>query len=243
MADFRLISRLDIKNEWVIKGIEFEGVKRIGKLQNVLESYGADWPIHEWLILDAVASLYGRRPTWTRLNGVADNVRVPMIVGGGIGSVEVADQLFANGADRIFINTASIAFPYLLAELSEKYGRQAICAMVEAKKNRENWEALYLGGREKSGKNVLDWVVELQNHGAGEIILVSVDQDGTLNGPDWELVKKVRDLVSVSLVYGGGVASANDLEKLDVGVGCDGVAFSSLLHFKPAIASEIYKKY
>ena len=193
----RVIARLDIKGSRLIKGIRLEGLRVIGDPEQAAITYyqnGAD----ELLYLDAVASLYGRNSLNELLRNTRGKVFVPVTAGGGIRSVEDAAELLAAGADKVAINTAALNNPELITELSEAFGSQCVVLSVQARRKGPNsWEAMAECGREKTGWDVLKWIKKAESLGCGEILLTSVDQDGTMSGPDSELINNVSSLTSV----------------------------------------------
>lgn len=207
----RLIARLDIKGSRLIKGIRFEGLRVLGDPSMAALRYaeaGAD----ELLYLDAVASLYGRNGLADLLRRTSREVFIPITAGGGVRSVADAAALLAAGADKITVNTAALRRPELLTELAEAFGSQCVVASIQARRNGPgSWVAMAEAGRERSGQEVLAWMERVQQLGAGEILLTSVDQDGTCAGPDQELQLAAAAMSKVPLVFGGGFASTDQV--------------------------------
>lgn len=205
----RLIARLDIKGNRLIKGIRFEGLRVLGDPRDAALRYakaGAD----ELLYIDAVASLYGRNGLADLLRSTSREVFIPITAGGGVRSVADAATLLAAGADKIAVNTAALQRPELITELAESFGKQCVVASIQARRTGPGaWEAMAEAGRERSGRDVLSWVEEVQQLGAGELLLTSVDQDGTCAGPDQPLLAAVADKARVPMVLGGGFAAAD----------------------------------
>ena len=199
-APVRIISRIDIKGSNVIKGIHLEGLKVVGKPGEMARRYyeqGAD----EIFYMDVVASLYGRNGILSVVEEAAREIFVPMTVGGGIRSVDDIVAALRSGADKVAINTAALKRPEFLSEAARAFGRQCIVLSVEAKRREAGtWEALTDNGREQTGVNVIDWVTQAQERGAGEILVTSVDMEGTQKGFDIELLKAIRDAVSVPVI-------------------------------------------
>ncbi len=175
----RLIARLDIKGPNLIKGVHLEGLRVIGDPQLFAQKYyqdGAD----ELIYIDSVASLYGRNNLVDIVKHTAQNIFIPLTVGGGVRSVEDANLLLRSGADKVAINTACMSNPSLINELANRFGSQCVVLSIEAKKtSKGHWEAYTDNGREKTGKDVLSWVLEAVERGVGEVLLTSVDQEGT----------------------------------------------------------------
>ena len=207
----RLIARLDIKGSRLIKGIRFEGLRVLGDPCEAALRYaeaGAD----ELLYVDAVASLYGRNGLADLLRRTSREVFIPITAGGGVRSLADAAALLAAGADKIAVNTAALQRPELVTELAEAFGSQCVVASIQARRTGPGtWEAMAEAGRERSGQEVQAWIERLQQLGAGEILLTSVDQDGTCAGPDQELQAAAAARARVPLVLGGGFAAVNQV--------------------------------
>jgi imidazole glycerol-phosphate synthase subunit HisF len=235
---FRVISRLDIKSEHLIKGVQFEGLRKIGVPRNFAKKY-FDAGIDEIVLLDAVASLYGRNHLGSLVEEVSEEVFVPITVGGGIRTLQDAKQLFLSGADKVAINSATFSDSNLVSQIADKYGKQAVVGSIQAKKMGNEWFCLSQQGREKTNKTVwnhLDYLVEA---GAGEILITSVDRDGTQKGLDIELVNKIVKHTSLPVIASGGVGLLSDIiEAADVS-NLSGVAIASALHFGKFEVSDI----
>ena len=207
----RLIARLDIKGSRLIKGIRFEGLRVLGDPCEAATKYaqsGAD----ELLYVDAVASLYGRNGLADLLRRTIRNVFIPITAGGGVRSVEDAAALLAAGADKIAVNTAALQRPELITDLAEAFGRQCVVVSIQARRTGVGrWEAMSETGRERSGQDALRWMEQAQHLGAGEILLTSVDQDGTCAGPDLDLLRAASTIANVPLVLGGGFSSSSNV--------------------------------
>lgn len=231
MSNLRLIPRLDIKGPNLIKGIHLEGLRVVGDPQEFAIRYyqaGAD----ELIYMDIVASLYGRNNLSDIIQRAADNVYIPITVGGGIRTIADARHLLRSGADKVAINTAAIARPELISEVAHRFGSQAMVLSVEAKQlAKGKWEAYTDNGRERTGLDVIEWVQRGVELGAGEILLTSVDREGTRKGFDLELVKAVSNSVSVPVIASGGMGSAEDLLAVVNLGGADGVAIADVLHY------------
>ena len=200
----RIAARLDIKGNNLIKGICLEGLRVVGAPNAYAEKY-YDSGIDELVYIDAVASLYGRNSLIEILESTSKNVFVPLVVGGGIRSLEDMDSLLRAGADRLAINTAAFSNSSLITQGAETYGTQCIVLSIAAKKIREDkWECYREGGREPTGVDVIDWVKSAEGLGAGEIFLTSIDRDGTQSGMDTDLIKKVSNSTSLPVIASGG---------------------------------------
>lgn len=238
-SNVRIISRLDIKGPNLIKGVHLEGLRVVGNPNEFAYNYyeeGAD----ELIFMDAVASLYGRNQLREIIEQATENIFVPLTVGGGIRNVSDAAAVLRSGADKVAVNTAAVTNPSLLVELAENFGSQSLVLSVEAKKiSHGNWEILTDGGRERTGIMVEDWVVKAAQNGVGEILVTSVDQEGTMRGFDVDLVKRVTQLVDIPVIASGGMGSAKDFVDVVRLGGADAVAAARVLHYKEMTIDEI----
>lgn len=229
--NIRLIARLDIKGENLIKTIQLEGLKVIGSPgEHALKYYvdGAD----ELLYMDCVASLYGRNHLLDIIRKAAENIFIPITVGGGIRSVGDALEILRSGADKVAINTAAVLNPTLIEKISKRFGSQCVVLSVEAKKVFDGkWEVYTNNGREHTGLNVIDWIKKAVNLGAGEVLLTSVDKEGTKKGFDLDLVKSVSEKVNVPIVASGGMGELTHLNDIINKGGADAVALAGVLHY------------
>ena len=240
MNKLRIISRLDVKNENLIKGIHLEGLRRIGNPnQFALKYYNQG--IDEILISDVVASLYDRDSILKVINYIAQNVFVPICVGGGIRSVNDAKLLLRNGADKIFLNTAAIKNPDLITKLSKIYGKSTVVVSIEAKKKVNKWFAFTKNGREPTGLDAIKWAKKAEILGAGEILITSIDQEGTQKGFDIKLLKEIMREVNIPVEVSGGMGKLEDLKNL-VKLKPSGIALASVLHYEKLSIKDI-KKY
>ena len=234
----RLIARLDVKGPNLIKAIHLEGLRVIGDPSEFAQKYysqGAD----ELIYIDLVASLYGRSNLCEIVKKTAQNVFIPITVGGGVRSTEDVENLLLAGADKVAINTGCVLRPQLIKDVSKKYGSQCMVLSVEAKKQSDGtWEVYTDCARESTGINVIDWVQEAEILGAGEILLTSIDQEGTAKGYDVELIETVSRLVKVPIIASGGYGKPEDIH-LAVSAGADALAFADILHIKNSNFSEL----
>ena len=235
----RIIARLVIKGANLIKGIHLEGLRIVGDPQVHAEKYyndGAD----EIIYMDTVASLYGRNNLLDVVTRATEHVFVPMTVGGGIRSVEDARALLRAGADKVAINTAAIKDPSLITKISDVWGSSTVVLSIEAKQTAPGkWEAYTDNGRERTGLDVVQWAEQGAQLGAGEIFLTSVDQEGTKNGFDCELVSAVTKLVDIPVVASGGFGKLDHLKELMRVSKPTGVALADSLHYKKFNFNEI----
>ena len=228
----RLIARLDIKGPNLIKGIHLEGLRVIGDPQEHAKKYyeqGAD----ELIYIDIVASLYGRSKLPEIVSRTAENVFVPLTVGGGIRNIEDVRELLRAGADKVAINTAAVQRPSLINEVSRRFGSQCMVLSIEAKKQSDTmWEVYTDSGREKTGIDVVDWAKEGVEQGAGEILLTSIDYEGTRKGFDIDLIKKIIDAVNIPVIASGGMGSEEHIRFAIEEGGADAIAMADILHYE-----------
>lgn len=231
MGCIRLIARIDIKGSNVIKGIHLEGNRVVGIPEELSQKYYENG-IDEIIYMDAVASLYGRNSLQSIVSKVARNIFIPLTVGGGIRKSEDVQALLSAGADKVAINTAAVKTPGLIKELAHRYGSQCIVLSIEAKQfTSGSWEPLIDHGREHSGFDAVDWAKQGVELGAGEILLTSIDKDGTRKGFDIKLCERITKSVSVPVIISGGMGKKEDLVQV-IKEGCaDAVAMADILHF------------
>ncbi|MBI2658431.1 imidazole glycerol phosphate synthase subunit HisF [Candidatus Woesearchaeota archaeon] len=239
MEKIRIIARLDVKGPNVIKGVNLEALRVVGKPEKMAEDYyrqGAD----ELIYIDIVASLYGRQNLLNIVNLTSDKIFIPFTVGGGVRTLDDISLFLKAGADKVAINTAITKNPDLITKASRMFGSQCIVASIEAKKAPENkWEAYTENGREKTGLDVVKWAKKVEKLGAGEILLTSIDKEGTKKGFDIELIKQVSEAVSVPLIVCGGAGNAGHIVECIESGNIDAVAVSSILHYGTSTIGEI----
>ena len=236
----RLIARLDIKGKNLIKGVQLEGLRVLGDPNEFARRYYLDG-IDEILYIDTVASLYGRSYMTEILQNTVSEIFVPITAGGGVKSIDDVRMLLRSGADKVAINSEAVRNPQLIADVSDAFGEQCTVVSIQAKKVApNNWEALIEGGREKTGLNVVEWASEATRLGAGELLLTSVDRDGTKKGFDNELIAAVRSAVGVPVIASGGFGSTDNLgQLLSSAPEIDAISVGSALHYKKASVADI----
>lgn len=239
MRKIRIIPRLDIKGPNLIKGVHLEGLRVIGSPnKHALRYYqqGAD----ELIYMDCVASLYGRNSLKDIIQKAARDIFVPMTVGGGIRSVKDAVDLLRCGADKIAVNTAAVANPKLIRDISRRFGGQCMVLSIEAKKvGHEQWEVYTHNGRERTGLDVIDWVEKGVELGVGEIILTSIDKEGTRKGYDITLIRSVTKKVSVPVIASGGMGKPEDIVDAVLDGKADAIAMADILHYNRGTIDDI----
>ncbi len=227
----RIIPRLDIKGPNLVKGVHLEGLRVLGKPEAFARLYyeeGAD----ELFYMDAVASLYGRNSLADMIERTAREIFIPLTVGGGLRSVEDIRTVLRSGADKVAINTAAICRPELIREAAQRFGSSTIVVSIEAIRRPDGtFEAFTHGGREKTGVNAVEWAARAVDLGAGEILVTSVDRDGTRSGFDLELTRKVAESVSVPVIASGGAGSVDHVAEAVREGRADAVGIASLFHY------------
>jgi imidazole glycerol-phosphate synthase subunit HisF len=228
----RIIAKLDVKPPHVVKPIHFEGLRKIGCPIDLATQYydqGAD----ELFYIDIVSSLYRREILIEGIQNTASKIFIPFAVGGGVRSIDDVSTLLHSGADKVMINTYAIHENKDIINIAaETFGSQAIVAGIEAKKWDKYWECYTDCGKIQTGVDVVEWAKEVEERGAGEIFLQSVDRDGRKNGFDIQLAKAVVDSVNIPVVVASGANSPQDILKLIKEVGPSGVSIASILHYK-----------
>lgn len=232
----RVIPCLDVDSGRVVKGVNFENLRDAGdpvELARRYDSEGAD----EIAFLDITASSGDRATTYDIVRRTADEVFIPLTVGGGVRSVEDVDRLLREGSDKVGVNTAAIARPELIAEIAQRFGSQVLVLSVDARRTRDGvgttlsgFEVTTHGGREGTEIDALDWVKQAQELGAGEILLNSMDADGTRDGFDVELIRGVRAITTLPLIASGGAGELSHFSAA-VAAGANAVLAASVFHF------------
>ena len=211
MLKIRIIPCLDVKDGKVVKGTKFVNLKYAGdpvKQAKIYDKQGAD----ELCFLDITASSDKRNILYNVVKKTAQNCFMPLTVGGGVRSIQDIRKLLLCGADKVSINTAAIKNPQLIKNASGKFGNQCIVVAIDAKKIKENkWEIYTHGGRNKTGIDAVKWAKKMERLGAGEILLTSMDKDGTASGFDLELTKKISNSINIPVIASGGVGNVKDL--------------------------------
>jgi cyclase len=228
----RIIPCLDVTGGRVVKGVNFEQLRDAGDPVEIAARYneqGAD----ELTFLDITATSDGRDLILPIIEAVASQVFIPLTVGGGVRAVGDVRRLLNAGADKVSFNSAAIANPQLIRDASEKYGAQCIVVAIDAKRREDGrgWDVYSHGGRKNTGLDVLAWARQMAEHGAGEILLTSMDRDGTKSGFDLALTRAVSDAVSVPVIASGGVGSLDDLADGVQKGGADAVLAASIFHY------------
>lgn len=226
----RIIPCLDVTAGRVVKGVNFVDLVDAGdpvELARIYDAEGAD----ELTFLDISASSSGRKTTIDMVGKTAEQIFIPLTVGGGISSIDDVDTALRNGADKVSINTAAIKNPNLISEIASKFGSQVLVLSVDARRgNAKNYEVTTHGGRNGTGIDAIDWIRQAGDLGVGEILLNSMDADGTQAGYDLEMIEAVRAICQVPLIASGGAGSLPDFAKA-LNAGADALLAASVFHF------------
>ncbi len=231
MVALRLIPCLDVANGRVVKGVNFVGLRDAGDPVELASRYsvaGAD----ELVFLDIAATHEGRETLVELVRRTAEVVTIPFTVGGGIGSLEGITELLRAGADKVSLNSSAVRNPNLLKEGADRFGSQCIVIAIDArrKEKESNWEVYVKGGRENTGIDVLGWAKKAADLGAGEILLTSMDGDGTQNGYDLELTQNIAESVQIPVIASGGAGSIDHIVELFKKTKASAALLASLLH-------------
>lgn len=237
--NIRLIARLDIKGPNLIKAINLEGIRVIGDPNEYARRYyeqGAD----ELIYMDMVASLYGRNSLHDIVRASSENIFVPITVGGGVRSTDDARKLLLAGADKVGVNTAATQRPALITEISRRFGAQCMVLSIEAKKMPSGkWHVYVDCGREDTGLDAIEWAKQGVELGAGEILLTSIDREGTRQGYDIDLTRQVSQAVPVPVIASGGFGKYEDIQDVINNGTADAVAIADALHYNRMVLPDI----
>ncbi|MCJ7674689.1 MAG: imidazole glycerol phosphate synthase subunit HisF [Sedimentisphaerales bacterium] len=233
MLTKRIIPCLDVKDNRVVKGVKFLNLRDAGDPVELGARYseeGAD----ELVFLDITATIHFRKTIVELVEKVAENVFIPFTVGGGVQTVEQMDELLRSGADKVSVNTAAVQNPRLITEAAQRFGNQCVVLAIDARRSKTKpgkWQVCVKAGSEPADLDVIQWAVEAEKLGAGEILLTSMDTDGTKTGYDNELNKAVTDAVNIPVIASGGAGKLEHLYDAIVEGGADAVLVASITHF------------
>jgi len=226
----RIIPCLDVDQGRVVKGVNFLDIRDAGDPIEVAKRYdheGAD----EITMLDITASHETRETTYKTVESIASQVFIPLTVGGGVRKLDDIKKLLRSGADKVSINTSAVENPDFIKEAADKFGSQCIVVAVDAKATSNSWEVVTYGGRNRTGLDVLEWTQQVTEFGAGEILLTSMDRDGTKEGFDNKLVSRVSSGISIPVIASGGVGNLDHLvDGIKIG-GAEAVLAASIFHY------------
>ena len=230
MLSKRIIACLDVRNGQVVKGINFEGLRNAGDPAELAERYNEEG-IDEVVILDVTATLEGRRALAETVSAVAKRIFIPLTVGGGIRSEEDAAAAIDAGAEKVSLNTAAITNPDLITRLARRYGSQAAIVAIDAKWVNDRALVYARSGQSATEREAVEWAREAADRGAGEILLTSIDRDGTKKGFDCELTAAVSKAVSIPVIASGGAGKLEDFYDVFNGGCADAALAASIFHF------------
>lgn len=236
----RVIPRLDIKGPNLVKGIHLEGLRVLGRPEQFARYYfasGAD----ELIYIDAVASLYGRNSLLDAVERTAREIFIPLTVGGGLRSVDDIRAVLRAGADKVAINTAAMADPDLIRRAAEAFGSSTIVVSLQARRIGDKYECLVDYGRERTGVDPLSWAKRAAELGAGELLVTSVDRDGTGKGFDLQLIEEIATAVSIPVIAAGGAGQVEHVVSAVVDGKADAVCLGALLHYEAIHSGQISK--
>jgi cyclase len=236
----RVIACLDVDAGRVVKGVNFENLRDVGDPVALSKSYG-DQGIDELIFLDISASVEDRTTMLDVVRATADTIFIPLTVGGGVRQLEDVDQLLRAGADKVSLNTAAIKNPLLLAEISQKFGAQVIVLSADIKRSKttkSGFELTTHGGKVSTGMDAFEWIATASKHGIGEVLINSMDHDGTGKGFDIELISTIREITNLPLIASGGAGNIIDFVPA-VLAGADAVLAASVFHFNQITISEV----
>jgi cyclase len=240
MLTKRIIPCLDVHAGRVVKGVNFVNIRDAGdpvELAKFFNESGAD----ELVFLDITASSDERRTMVDVVARTAEEVFIPLTVGGGIRTVEDFREMLRRGADKISVNSAALKNPSLISEAAEKFGNQCVVCAIDAKARPDGsgWDVYINGGRVNTGRDVLEWAVEAERRGAGEILLTSMDADGTKDGYDLAVTKAVADIVHIPVIASGGAGKMEHFRDVIQKAGADAVLVASLFHYGEMTVREV----
>ncbi|KKT57843.1 MAG: imidazole glycerol phosphate synthase subunit HisF [Candidatus Giovannonibacteria bacterium GW2011_GWC2_44_9] len=232
VKNIRILPLLNIKGMNVVKPVHTEALRVVGDPKKMALRYyeeGAD----ELIYLDIVASLYQRNLDFDLLKSVTENIFIPVTAGGGIRSIQDINNALRAGADKVAINTFAVRNPEFLSRAAKEFGSQCIVLYIEAKKQQDgSYEAYTDGGRERSGFNAIEWAKRGIELGAGEILITSVDRDGTRRGYDLDLIKQIASFATVPIIAHGGAGDLKSIERVVAENCADAISASSIFHYK-----------
>ena len=241
MLSKRIIACLDVRDGKVVKGVNFEGLRDAGDPAQLAARYDRDG-IDEIVILDVTATLEARRARAHTIRAVAQNIFLPLCVGGGIRDEEDAAVAMEAGADKISLNTAALEHPALISTLAARYGSQAVVVAIDAKRLGHRFAVRIRSGQHETARDAVEWAREATDRGAGEILLTSMDRDGTKSGFDCELTEAVSDAVPIPVIASGGAGTFEHFEQVFTTGRADAALAASIFHFNERSVTEL-KRY
>jgi cyclase len=234
----RIIPCLDVDKGRVVKGVKFQNLRDAGDPVEVAKSY-EEQSADELVFLDITASAEERKIMIEVVERVAETIFIPFTVGGGVSSLEDIRRLLSAGADKVSINTAAVKNPQLIYESAKRFGSQCIVVAIDAKRSERGWEVYIHGGRTPTGLDAVEWAKRVESLGAGEILLTSMDADGTKKGYDIELCRAVASAVTIPVIASGGAGTMEHFYEVFTQTNVDAALAASLFHFKEVSIPEL----
>jgi cyclase len=234
----RIIPCLDVDKGRVVKGVKFQNLRDAGDPVEVAKGY-EEQSVDELVFLDITASAEERKIMIEVVQRVAETIFIPFTVGGGVSSLEDIRRLLSAGADKVSINTAAVKNPQLIYESAKRFGSQCIVVAIDAKRSERGWEVYIHGGRTPTGLDAVEWAKRVEGLGAGEILLTSMDADGTKKGYDIELCRAVASAVSIPVIASGGAGTMEHFYEVFTQTNVDAALAASLFHFKEVSIPEL----
>jgi cyclase len=238
MLSKRIIACLDVRDGSVVKGINFEGLRRAGDPAELAERYNAEG-IDELVILDVTATIEGRRALAATIREVSARLFIPLAVGGGIRAEADAAAAIDAGADKVSINSAALSDPSLVTTLAGRYGSQAVVVAIDAKRNGDRFEVFARSGKVAAHRDAVEWAVEAEARGAGEILLTSIDRDGTRAGFDCPLTAAVSGAVAIPVIASGGAGTFDHFFDVFTGGKADAALAASIFHYSEHAVADL----
>lgn len=230
MLKTRIIPTLLWKNEGLVKGVSFDSWRRVGTVLPAIKVYNTR-QVDELIVVDITATEEGREPDYEEINGFSAECFVPLTIGGGVKDIEIVKKLLRAGADKIVINSAAFDNPKLISQIANSLGSQCVVASIDAKKRGDKYKCFSQSGKQATGISVSEWAKELERLGAGEILITSIEKDGTMQGYDIELIKEVADRVTIPVIASGGAGNYDHMYQAIVQANASAVAAASIFHF------------
>ena len=238
MLSKRLIACLDVRNGCVVKGVQFEGLRNAGDPAALARRYNREG-IDELVILDVTATLESRQALADTIRAVSRELFIPLAVGGGIRSLDDAEAAIEAGADKVSVNSAALADPSLITRLAARYGSQAIVVAIDAKRSNDRFAVYSRSGSSAADREAVEWAQEAERCGAGEILLTSIDRDGTRGGFDCELTAAVSQAVSIPVIASGGAGTFQHFLEVFTAGRADAALAASVFHYSEHAVSEL----
>jgi cyclase len=238
MLSKRIIACLDVRNGAVVKGINFEGLRNAGDPAELAARYNVEG-IDELVILDVTATIEGRRALAATIREVSSKLFIPLAVGGGIRSEPDAAAAIDAGADKVSVNSAALQDPLLITMLAQRYGSQAVVVAIDAKRNEDRFEVYARSGQVAANRDAVEWAIEAESRGAGEILLTSIDRDGTRAGFDCPLTAAVSSAVSIPVIASGGAGTFEHFHEVFTDGRADAALAASVFHYSEHAVSEL----